>query len=230
VNVAIIPARGGSKRIPRKNIRPFAGRPIIGHSIACALQAGIFDRVIVSTDDPEIASVSTSFGAEVPFLRPAELADDHTGTTDVIAHACNQLTESGVHMDAVCAIYPTAPFLRAEDLVEGLRILQSVSWSFVFSASTFEYPIFRAFRRQPSGGIEMVFPEHFDSRSQDLAEAVHDAGQFYWGRPDAWLRGERIFSPRATVVMIPRWRAQDIDTEEDWQRAEMMARSVRPGE
>lgn len=224
MNVAVIPARGGSKRIHRKNIREFLGKPIITYSIECALRSGIFERVIVSTDDDEIAAVATSHGAEVPFMRPSSLSDDFTGTTAVMAHSVEALQQQGQSLAAVCCIYATAPFLRAEDLRAGLTVLEGGDWSYVFGATSYGYPIFRSFYRRPWGGIEMVFPDHFATRSQDLPEALHDAGQFYWGRPQAWLGRTRIFDTGSTVVAIPRWRVQDIDSEEDWLRAEAMAR------
>jgi N-acylneuraminate cytidylyltransferase len=223
MRVAVIPARGGSKRIPRKNVRPFAGKPMIAYSIECSLASRLFDRVIVSTDDPEIAQVARDFGADVPFMRPAALADDHAGVTEVIAHAIEALQAQGVELTAVCCIYATAPFLRAADLEQGLDALESGAFEYVLAATTFSYPIFRSFGELPGGGLEMVFPDRFETRSQDLPEALHDAAQFCWGRPEAWLARRRVFDRHSTVVRIPRWRVQDIDTEEDWARAEAMA-------
>lgn len=222
MKVAVIPARGGSKRIPGKNIRVFAGKPMIAHSISRALQSGLFERVIVSTDDEEISRVARDFGAEVPLLRPKELSDDHTGTTEVVAHMVDWLQSRGAELSAVCCIYATAPFIRQEDLERGLAILQAGNWQYVFSATTFAFPIFRSFQTNAEGRLKMFFPEHFNTRSQDLPEALHDAGQFYWGLPQAWVDHVRIFDETSTVVAIPRWRAQDIDTEEDWARAEVM--------
>jgi N-acylneuraminate cytidylyltransferase len=222
VKVAIIPARGGSKRIPRKNIRDFVGKPMIAHSINCALLSGLFDRVIVSTDDKEIAEVAKEYGAEVPFMRPQELSDDYTGTTEVIAHAIKWLQSQGVNLSAVCCIYATAPFIHQDDLIKGLATLERGNWQYVFSATTFGFPIFRAFQKTSEGRLEMVFPEHFTTRSQDLPETLHDAGQFYWGQPQAWLDQVKIFDIVSTVVMIPRWRVQDIDTLEDWERAQVL--------
>jgi pseudaminic acid cytidylyltransferase len=222
VNVAVIPARGGSKRIPRKNIREFVGKPMIAHSIDCALRSGLFERVIVSTDDAEIDEVAQQYGAEVPFRRPPELSDDHTGTTEVIAHAIDWLQSQRVVLSAVCCIYATAPFIRPADLKHGLTILEAGDWQYVFSATTFAFPIFRSFQKNVQGGLEMFFPEHFDTRSQDLPEALYDAGQFYWGRPKAWLDHLRIFDKGSTIVSIPRWRVQDIDTPEDFERAQTM--------
>jgi len=226
MRVAVIPARGGSKRIPRKNIRIFQGKPIIGYSIECALRSGLFGRVIVSTDDSQIAEVARDFGAEVPFVRPAALADDHAGTVEVIADAVEWLLDSGVTPSAVCCIYATAPLVQQSDLKKGLALLESGNWQYVFSAAAYPAPIFRSFRRNVHGGVEMFFPEHAESRSQDLPQAFHDAAQFYWGQPQAWATALPIFDHHSTVIEIPRWRVQDIDTEEDWARAEDLARSL----
>lgn len=198
---------------------------MIARSIRCALQSGLFDRVIVSTDDDEIAQVASEYGAEVPFRRPGHLSNDHAATTEVIAHAVQWLLDQEAQVTAVCCIYATAPFIRSSDLAVGLSMLETADWQFVFSAATFAFPIFRSFRTDESGRVEMFYPEHFATRSQDLPEALHDAGQFYWGRPEAWLAGRRFFDRQSTVVMIPRWRVQDIDTSEDWERAEMMLRT-----
>lgn len=222
MNVAVIPARGGSKRIARKNIREFAGVPMIAHSIRRALESELFDRVIVSTDDREIAELSRQFGATIPFMRPPELADDHAPTVPVVAHAVEWLRANGLSPAAVCCIYATAPFLDARDLAAGLALLDSAPWRYVFSATTYAFPISRSFAQGGDGSVAMFYPEHRDTRSQDLAEALHDAGQFYWGRPDAWAAGEPIIAGGSTVVRIPRWRVQDIDTTEDWERAEML--------
>lgn len=219
MKVAVIPARGGSKRIPGKNIREFAGKPMIGYSIECALQSKLFDRVIVSTDDPAIARIALGFGAEVPFSRPDEISDDHSDTAAVVAHAVDFLQSEGTLPTAVCCIYATAPFIRREDLQQGLQILERGDWQFVFSATDFPSPVYRAFRENSDGGLEMLFPEYFRTRSQDLPEVLHDAGQFYWGRSRAWLGRTMIFGETSTVVRIPRWRVQDIDTEEDWASA-----------
>lgn len=224
MRIAVIPARGGSKRIPRKNVREFAGKPMIAHSIACAADSGLFDRIIVSTDDDEIAGIGERYGAEVPFRRPAELSNDFSGTIDVIAHATEWLTGQGQAPSAVCCIYATAPFIQVDDLRHALEKLESGSWRYVFAATTYAFPIFRSIRKANNGGIEMFYPEHFATRSQDLPEALHDAGQFYWGTPEAWLGRARFFERGSSVVLIPRWRVQDIDTEEDWARAEAMSR------
>lgn len=230
MNLAVIPARGGSKRIPRKNVREFCGRPMIAHPIEVALRSGLFDHVIVSTDDPEIADVARSHGASVPFVRPAELSDDHAATTPVVAHAVQWALDEGLPLDACCCLYATAPFVRSADLHLGFTLLQSGGWKYVFSATTFAFPVLRAIRQDDSGRVSMLFPEHFSTRSQDLPEALHDAGQFYWGRPQAWLAGDRIFDVHSTTVLLPRWRVQDIDTPEDWGRAELLWRVIEEDE
>lgn len=225
-NVAVIPARGGSKRIPRKNIKPFAGKPMIAWSIEAALASGCFDRVIVSTDDDEIATVASEWGAEVPFRRPAELSDDHTGTIPVIAHAIGWLREQGETPTAACCLYATAPFVQPKDLRSGYQSLQGgEEVDYAFSVTSYAFPIQRALRLTPQGRVAMFQPEHFHTRSQDLEEAWHDAGQFYWGRAEAWIQGLPIFSEHAVPVTLPRHRVQDIDTPEDWQRAEWLFRA-----
>lgn len=223
MRIAVIPARGGSKRIPRKNIKNFCGKPMIAWSIEAAKASALFDRIFVSTDDAEIADIAKQWGAEVPFMRPAELSNDYAGTTEVIAHATQWALDQGFELDAVCCIYATAPFIQADDLKRGLTALESGDWAYAFTATDFAAPIFRSFKQNAEGGIEMFYPEHFSTRSQDLPTALHDAGQFYWGRPSAWIEGKRIFDRHSTPVMIPRWRVQDIDTQEDWERAEIVA-------
>lgn len=226
MKLAVIPARGGSKRIPHKNIKPFCGKPMIAWSIDAALQSGCFDQVVVSTDDAEIAKVARQYGAQVPFMRPAELSDDHTGTTAVIAHAIDWFTAQGQTAEQVCCLYATAPFVSADDLRRGLAVLTETGSDYAFSVTSYAFPIQRAIRITPAGRVGMFSPEHFNTRSQDLEEAYHDAGQFYWGRADAWLQGQMIFSPAAAPVMLPRHRVQDIDTPEDWARAEWMFKAL----
>lgn len=222
MRLAVIPARGGSKRIARKNIKPFGGLPMIAWSIRAAIDSQCFDRIIVSTDDAEIATVAKEHGAEVPFVRPADLSDDHTGTTPVIAHAIDYQNEHGQTATQVCCIYATAPFVQADDLQRGLHVLQSTGADYAFSVTSYAFPIQRAIRITQDHRIEMFQPEHFNTRSQDLQEAWHDAGQFYWGEAQAWLTGKPIFSQDAAPVTLPRHRVQDIDTPEDWERAEWM--------
>lgn len=222
MKLALIPARGGSKRIPRKNIRPFCGTPIIGYSIRAALDCGAFDRVVVSTDDAEIAAVARDFGAETPFMRPAELANDHAGTLPVIKHAIETLNAGGAAVELACCIYATAPFVRAADLLAGLDALSASDADYAFSVTSFPYPIHRALRILPNDRVQMFQPDNYFRRSQDLEEAYHDAGQFYWGRAAAYLRQAPFFLSAALPVMLPRHRVQDIDTLEDWERAELM--------
>jgi pseudaminic acid cytidylyltransferase len=226
MRIAVIPARGGSKRIPRKNIKTFNGKPMIAWSIEVARSSGLFERIIVSTDDAEIAEVSEKFGAEVPFTRPAELSNDFAATTEVIAHAALWALGQGLDLDSVCCIYATAPFVQADDIKRGCEALDSGDFDYAFTVTDFAAPIFRSFKQTEQGGLEMFFPEHFGTRSQDLPLALHDAGQFYWGRPDAWIQGKRIFDNRSKPILIPRWRVQDIDTSEDWDRAEILAPAI----
>lgn len=222
MKIAVIPARGGSKRIPRKNVRQFAGLPMIAHSLRAAQESGLFDHILVSSEDEEILAVGRTHGGEA-LRRPPELADDHTATIPVIRHAVGWAEDQGWSLEAVCCIYATAPFVRADDLRDGWRLLQQPSMDFAFAATTFPYPVFRGLLRE-GPGVRMIFPEHFPTRSQDLPEALHDAGQFYWGTARAWKEEEWLFSERAAPVMLPRHRVQDIDTDEDWQRAELLWR------
>lgn len=227
MRVAVIPARGGSKRIPRKNIKPFCGKPMIAWSIEVALASGCFDDVVVSTDDQEIAEVAVRHGASVPFVRPQSLADDFASTGPVIAHAIQYLQSAGKICDQVCCIYATAPFVSADDLQHGLQVLLAGGCEFVFSVTSYAFPIQRAVRINTVGGVEMFQPECFTVRSQDLEHAYHDAGQFYWGSGNAWLAGMPIFAPYSKPVILPRYRVQDIDTPEDWEQAEWMFRAIQ---
>lgn len=224
MRLAVIPARGGSKRIPRKNIRPFAGRPMIAHAIAAAQGSGLFDQVLVSTDDPEIAEVARAHGAAVPFVRPAELADDHTPTVPVIAHAVQACGQLGWKVGAVCCIYPGVPFLQPEDLRSALALLEQGP-GYVFPVAPFASPVQRALQRATDGASAPLFPEFAFVRTQDLPPAYHDAGQFYWGLADTWLAGHNIHLHARTVV-IPHWRVVDIDTPDDWRRAELLYEAV----
>lgn len=228
MKLAVIPARGGSKRIPRKNIKEFCGKPMIAWAIEAARESGCFDRIIVSTDDAEIAEISCQWGAEAPFVRPEALSDDHTGTIPVVAHAIDWLLKHTAEKPKeVCCVYATAPFVRPADLRQGLEALCHHKCDYTFSVTSFPFPIQRAVRINKYGRVEMFHPEHFNSRSQDLEEAYHDAGQFYWGRAGAWLGGRQIFSSDAIPLILPRHRVQDIDTIEDWQRAELMFTTLR---
>lgn len=222
--VCIIPARGGSKRIPRKNVRIFAGCAMIVHSIRAAKDSGAFDRIICSTDDDEVASVALEAGADIPFRRPAELADDHATTDQVIQHCLQWFRENGAEPQYACCLFATAPFTCGSDLARGLELLKAHSATSAFSVTTFPYPIFRALRVNERNRLEMFWPEHRLTRSQDLPEAWHDAGQFYWIDVPKYLAEGRIFSSDSVPVPLPRHWVQDIDTEEDWTRAELMYR------
>jgi len=227
MSLCVIPARGGSKRIPGKNIKPFCGKPMIAWSIEAALQSACFDQVVVSTDDVEIAEVACKWGATVPFMRPAELSDDHTGTIPVIRHAIESINAQGNAVDQACCLYATAPFVNAEDLRRGRDILNGGDCDYAFTATSYAFPIQRAIRLTECGRVEMFSLEHFNARSQDLEPAYHDAGQFYWGRAEAWLQGRMIFSPASFPILLPRHRVQDIDTPEDWVRAEWMFKAMQ---
>jgi len=222
MNIAVIPARGGSKRIPGKNIRHLGGKPIIAWSIEAALRCELFERVLVSTDEAAIAEVARSYGAEVPFWRPEVLSDDHTGVTAVIEHAVRWMHSEQWRPEAVCCIYATAPFISIADLLEGQRKLTAGNWNYVLAATEFSAPVFRSFKVRPAGSVEMLFPEHFETRSQDLPEIMHDAAHFCWGRPAAWLERARIFDTGTHAHKVSRWRVVDIDSEEDWRYAEML--------
>ena len=200
---------------------------MIAWPIEVAKESGFFEHILVSTDDEEIAKVSKSCGAEVPFMRPEELSDDYTGITEVMTHAVSWIYEQGWQPNMVCCIYATSIFLNKGDLQKGFDALNTGNWLYAFSATDFEYPIFRSFKECSNGGVEMFFPEHFNKRSQDLPEALHDAAQFYWGKPEAWLNQLKLFDHHSCPVMIPRWRVQDIDTIDDWKWAELLFKTIK---
>jgi pseudaminic acid cytidylyltransferase len=220
--VAIIPARGQSKRIPQKNIKLFAGQPIISYSIDVAKNTKIFDEIIVSTDSDEIARISNSLGANIPFMRPAELADDHTPTALVIIHTLKWLKDRGKTVKFFCCIYPTAPFLNTKYLKKGFELLRKNNAVTAFSVTTFPFPIFRALKLTKTGYLEMFWPKYRDRRSQDLPEAYHDAGQFYWGNTEKFLRAKTLYTEKSVPIVLPRFLVHDIDTMEDWETAEKM--------
>lgn len=226
MNVAIIPARGGSKRIARKNIRDFCGKPIISYSIEAALNSACFDSVIVSTDDDAIAEIAQHYGAETPFLRPAELADDYATTTPVINHSIEWLQKNRESPDLVCCIYATAPFVSSKDLQIGLDMLENSDAKYAFSVTAYPSPIQRAMKITPDGRVKMLEPNNFNIRSQDLEPAYHDAAQFYWGRASAFLTDTQIFCEESIPVLVPRYRVQDIDTMDDWYYAELIFRAL----
>ncbi|SFV75657.1 N-Acetylneuraminate cytidylyltransferase [hydrothermal vent metagenome] len=227
--VAIIPARGGSKRIPKKNIKDFFGKPLIAYSIEVALASKLFEKVIVSTDDEEIAKIAKEYGADVPFLRPKNLSDDFTGTQDVINHAIEYLEAQGESYDYVCTIYATAPLLQKEYLIKGYNKLKNSNAINAFSATTMPFPIQRTFKLNKNGRCEMFMPEHYMSRSQDLEEAYQDAGQFYWQNRKLAKKSQNkiLFSDISIPIILPRHLVQDIDTLEDWQRAELMYKILK---
>ncbi|GID07529.1 pseudaminic acid cytidylyltransferase [Pseudomonas sp. 008] len=219
--VAIITARGGSKRIPRKNIRSFRGRPMIAWSIEAALESGAFDTVMVSTDDTEIAEIARALGAEVPFLRSAATADDHATTSQVLLEVLGQYREAGVHFDLACCLYPTAPFVRPRDLTDGRVQLLGSRFNVIMPVAAFSYPVWRSLQRGDDGRIVMNFPENLNARSQDLPVAYHDAGQWYWFRTEAFVRDHVLMGPNTGSIVLPTMQVQDIDTEEDWALAEL---------
>ena len=223
--VAIIPARGGSKRIPRKNIKDFFGKPLIAYSIETALKSNLFEKVIVSTDDEEIGKIAIKYGAVVPFLRPKELSDDFTGTGAVIEHTINFLKEQGENYDFICTIYATAPFLQEKYLIEGFEKLKDSNARNAFSCTSMPFPIQRTFKIASNGRCEMFYPENFSKRSQDLEEAYQDAGQFYWTNLNV-KSTDIIFGKDSIPIVLPRYLVQDIDTLEDWIRAEYMYEAI----
>ncbi|BCN92693.1 pseudaminic acid cytidylyltransferase [Thiomicrorhabdus immobilis] len=222
MKLCVIPARGGSKRIPRKNIKEFCGKPMIGYSIEAALQSNCFDQVVVSTDDKKIAEMAKSFGASVPFMRPDELANDYAGTIPVIKHAIEWFEEQGETPSVVCCLYATAPFVQAGVIQRAYEQLQETQAEYCFTVTSFAFPIQRAIKLTEERRVEMFYPEHFSTRSQDLEEAYHDAGQFYWGKAMAFKQQKPLFSGDASPYILPRHLVQDIDTVEDWKRAELM--------
>ena len=229
MNIAIIPARSGSKRIPLKNIRDFYGKPLLAYSIEAAKQASVFDKIIVSTDSQEVADVALSYGAEVPFLRPAELSGDIVGTRPVTNHAIEYVIEHYDEPEYCCCIYATAPLLQPQYLVEGLASLrQQQDKAFAFSVTSFAFPVQRAIAIR-AGGVAPLYPDAISKRSQDLEEAYHDAGQFYWGRTADYLSPKAIFSEHSIPIVLPRHLVQDIDTEEDWHSAELMYQAYIKG-
>lgn len=219
MDIAIIPARGGSKRIPKKNIKDFCGKPIIAYSIETALKSNLFDKVIVSTDDDEIAAVAADWGAEIPFQRPANIANDNATTMEVIQHALQWFQSAGHTVHSVCCLYATAPFTQVDDLKSAKQLLDK-DVHYVFSATEFSYPIFRSFRITEQQRVQMFWPENFLKRSQDLEKAYHDAGMFYFGKAESFLAGHNLFAEHSKPYLLPHYRVQDIDTMDDWFRAE----------
>ena len=220
--VALIPARGGSQRIPGKNIKNFHGKPMIAWSIAAARASGLFDEILVSTDDEAIAAIAEECGAVTPFRRPAALSDNQAITDTVVLHALEWLADAGREPEYLCCIYPTAPLLTGSDIVKVFTALQESNAHSAITAATFTHPVWRAMRQANDGYANYQWPEHRSARSQDLPELIHDAGQCYWVRVDAYRRDPRLINDRTVPVVLPRWRVQDIDTEEDWVMTERL--------
>jgi pseudaminic acid cytidylyltransferase len=225
-SVAIIPARGGSKRIPKKNIKEFYGKPLIVYSIQAAIESDIFDRIIVTTDDGEIASIAKKYGAEVPFVRPKELGDDFSTIGDVVKHALRWLKENDIKYDYACTIYATVPLLQSIYLKEALSCLKKSNAVNVFGAATMPFPIQRSFKITENGRCKMFWPENYTARSQDLEEAYQDAGQFYWTDLNK-ASSENMFGDESIPIILPRYLVQDIDTPEDWEEAELKYESYK---
>ena len=226
MRVAIIPARGGSKRIPRKNAKPFFGVPMIARTVATALASGLFEQVVVSTDDAEIAELARLAGAVTPFVRPVDLADDLTPTVPVVAHAVQECNALGWQITFACCIYPCVPLLAISDLVNALAMAIEKNADFVYPVTDYAHPIQRAMRRAPSGEMSLYSPQFEMTRTQDLEKSFHDAGQFYWGKASAWLAHKKMHSA-GLGMPIPHWRVVDIDNEDDWYRAEMLFKTLQ---
>ncbi|MDA8673864.1 pseudaminic acid cytidylyltransferase [Gammaproteobacteria bacterium] len=225
MNIAIIPARGGSKRIPRKNIKIFANKPMIAHAITAAKASGLFEHIIVSTEDDEIAEIARLWGADTPFKRPINLADDLAPTVPVIAHAVRACINLGWSVSYACCIYPCSPFISPDDLTTTFSEVRAHNADFIYPVTEFAHPIQRAMRRLPSGGMEYIIPESELTRTQDFENTYHDTGQFYWGKASAWLEQKKMHSA-GLGYPIPNWRVVDIDTLDDWKRAELLFSSI----
>jgi pseudaminic acid cytidylyltransferase len=221
MKLAVIPARGGSQRILGKNIKHFGGKPIIAWSIEVAIASELFDHIIVSTDDEEIAEIARFWGVETPFKRPDSLADEFTPIVPVIAHAIRACLDIGWSVDYACCIFPSSPFISADDLIATLTEVQAQDSDFIYPVTEFAHPMQRAMRRLPSGGMQFLSSACELTRTQDLEKTYHDAGQFYWGKASAWLEHKRMHTD-GLGYPIPNWRVIDIDTDDDWKRAELL--------
>jgi pseudaminic acid cytidylyltransferase len=225
MNIAIIPARGGSKRIPRKNVKEFCGKPMIVWAIDTARESKLFDHIVVSTDDQEIARIANIHGATTPFLRPLELSDDLTPTVPVVAHAIQECMSLGWNADYVCCIYPCVPFLVVDDLKKSFNIVKTTNSQFIYPVAEYAHPIQRAMRQLKSGQMEFFSPQHELTRTQDHEKSYYDTGQFYWGKASSWLNHKKMHTD-GLGMPIPNWRAIDIDNNDDWKRAELIFRSL----
>lgn len=226
-SLAIIPARGGSKRIPRKNIKNFHGKPLIAYSIELALSTNLFNKIIVSTEDEEIAEIAKQYGAETPFMRPGNLADDFTGIEAVRDHAVQYFKELGEHYEYSCMIFATAPLLMKKYLLQGFDAIKNSNAFNAFGVSSFPFPIQRTFKIKDNNRCQMFTPEHYMTRSQDLEEAYQDAGQFYWTNWKNKSEEGYLYSNDSIPIVIPRHLVQDIDTPEDWRFAELMYETIQ---
>ncbi len=220
MKIAIIPARRGSKRIKNKNIKNFCGKPIISYSIETALNTKIFDKIIVSTDCEKISKISKSYGASVPFKRPPELSDDYTGIHEVLKDTVLKLKLND--NDLVCCIFATAPFINTDDIIKGFKKIISEKWEVVISAAKYNYPVYRSFMDNKEKGLKMLFPNYYKIRSQDIKDLYHDAGQFFWSSVSVLKNQSKKYNHKNSIIEIPSWRCQDIDTYEDWKRAEII--------
>jgi N-acylneuraminate cytidylyltransferase len=227
-NIAIIPARGGSKRIPLKNIKPFLGKPVIGFAINAALESKLFDEVMVSTDDARIAEVARQFGASVPFMRSDGNSSDTATTASVLLEVLENYDGLNRSFDTACCIYPTSVFTTPSLLREGYEKLKAENFQSVFSAVAFSYPIWRGLEELPDGRVKLVWPEFMNSRSQDLKKVIHDAGQWYWFKVDELRRTQHLFMERSGVIIMDENLVQDIDNETDWKLATLKYRLLNP--
>ncbi len=225
-NLCIIPARGGSKRIPRKNIKPFMGKPIMAYSIEAAKASGLFDEVMVSTDDEEFAEVARQYGANVPFLRSEATSNDFAGTEDVILEVLNEYQKRGFEYDNVCCLYSTAPFVTAERLKEGFALLGEKADA-SFTIVQYSYPVQRSLKKTEEGYVKMNFPQYYDARTQDLEPIYHDAGQFYFLKTQTFRDEFTLWCKRTAPLILSELEVQDLDTLTDWQLAEMKYKLVR---
>ena len=219
--IAVIPARGGSKRIPRKNIKVFLGKPIIAYSIEAALDSNLFHEVMVSTDDAEIATVAKKYGAKVPFMRSKKNSNDFATTADVLIEVLCEYKKIGKEFDYLCCIYPTAPFITAKKNIDSFNLMVENNTQSVIPVVKFSYPIQRAFRINKNEKLEYIYPENINKRSQDLAPAYHDAGQFYWCEVKSFLKNKSLVTPQTIPFLVSKMEVQDIDNEDDWRVAEL---------
>ena len=222
--IAVIPAREGSKRIPGKNYKAFNGVPIIINTIKKLKKSKIFDKIIVSTNSNKISKIAKKYGAKVPFKRPKILSNGYASGTSVISHCIKFLMKKGYQFDYVCCVYAPNPFLKIDDLKKGYKKINSKKFDYVFAATPYHFPYFRSFTFTKKSGVKMIFYKNYKKRSQDLDEILCDAGQFYWGKKRAWLQKKVIFAKNSDIVVVPKWRYQDIDTLDDWKRAEILSR------